>query len=71
MLLARSKAHMPDQQYEYSVEPTSISPSELRNAQYKIEDILNNYAADGWVLDDTLAIDVSSLLLIFRRTIDQ
>jgi hypothetical protein len=61
---------MADQQYEYRIEPTFLSPTELRNEQYKLEDLLNELAAEGWVYDDTAVIDPSSIFFIFRRPVD-
>lgn len=61
---------MADQQYEYHVEPVSISPSELRDDRYKLNDLLNELAGEGWVLDDTLFVTPSSLLFFFRRPIE-
>lgn len=61
---------MADQRYEYEVEPLFISPDELRNERYTFEDALNGRASDGWVLDDTLRIDNSSFLFVFRRPVD-
>lgn len=61
---------MADQQYEYHVEPISISPSELRDERYKLNELLNELAGEGWVLEDTLCITSSSLLFFFRRPID-
>lgn len=61
---------MTDQQYEYHIEPTFLSPTELRNEQYKLEDLLNELAEDGWIYDDTAVIDPSSLFFIFRRSVD-
>lgn len=61
---------MPSSQYEYEVEPMFISPSELQNATYAFDDLLNDRASDGWVLDETLRIDSSTFLFIFRRPAD-
>lgn len=58
---------MPEQQYEYRVEPISISPDELRNERYKFNDILNGIASEGWVLDSTLRVDSSTFLFVFSR----
>ena len=62
---------MPDPQYEYDVEPFSLPPSELENAKFAFNDLLNTRANDGWVLDETLRIDASSFLFIFRRPADE
>lgn len=61
---------MANQQYEYRVEPMFLSPTELRNERYKLHDLLNNLAEDGWVLDDSLVVDPSSLLFMFRRPVE-
>jgi hypothetical protein len=61
---------MADQQYEYRIEPTFLSPTELRNKQYKLEDLLNELAAEGWIYDDTAVVDSSSIFFIFRRPVD-
>jgi hypothetical protein len=61
---------MADQQYEYRVEPTFLSPTELRNEQYKIQDLLNEAAEDGWVYEDIAVVDPSSLLILFRRSVE-
>lgn len=61
---------MADQRYEYTVEPVSISPDELRNDRFEIDDTLNEMAGDGWELDDTLRIDGSAFLLVFARPVD-
>lgn len=52
---------------EYRVEPMYVSPDEARNERYRFEDTLNEFASDGWVLDETLRIDTSTFLLIFSR----
>lgn len=61
---------MADQQYEYRVEPTFLSPTELRNEQYKIQDLMNEVAEDGWVYEDIAVVDPSSLLVLFRRPVE-
>lgn len=61
---------MAPQRYEYTVEPMSISPDELRTERYDFEDTLNEAAGEGWVLDDTLRIDSSTFMFVFRRPID-
>lgn len=61
---------MADRRYEYQVEPIFLSPDELRNDLFGIEDALEEYAADGWVLDETLRIDASSFLLVFVRPVE-
>lgn len=61
---------MPTQQYEYKVEPMSVSPDELRNERYKFEETLNGSASEGWTLDETLRIDSSAFLFVFRRPAD-
>jgi hypothetical protein len=61
---------MADQQYEYRIEPAFLSPTELRNEQYKLNDLLNNVAQEGWVYEDVVVVDPSSLLFLFRRAID-
>lgn len=58
---------MPDSQYEYEVEPMFISPSELENAKLAFNDLLNTRASNGWELDETLRIDSSTFLFVFRR----
>lgn len=58
---------LPPQEYERKVDPMSIAPHELRNEQYQFEDKLNETASDSWTLDDTLRIDSSAFLLLFRR----
>ena len=62
---------MPESQYEYETEPTFISPNELPNAKLAFDDLLNERADEGWVLDDTLRVDASTFLFIFRRSVDQ
>ena len=62
---------MADPQYEYDVTPVSLAPSELENAKFAFNDILNDRASNGWVLDETLRIDASSFFLIFRRPTDE
>ncbi len=61
---------MTDQQYEYRVEPAFLSPTELRNEQYKLQDLLNEMAEEGWTYEDTAVVDSSSLLIFFRRPVD-
>lgn len=61
---------MADQQYEYRVEPAFLSPTELRNEQYKISDLLNEVAEEGWVYDDIAVVDSSSVLFFFRRPVE-
>lgn len=61
---------MAEQQYEYRVEPAFLSPTELRNEQYKLEDLFNDIAEEGWIYDDVAVVDPSSLLFFFRRPID-
>ncbi len=61
---------MPPQQYEYKVEPVTLTPDELRNQRYKFEDLLNETASEGWILDDTLRIDNSTVLFVFRRSVN-
>ena len=61
---------MADQQYEYRVEPAFLSPTELRNEQYKLQDLLNELAEDGWVYEDIAVIDPSSLLVFFSRPVE-
>lgn len=63
-------ADMAEQQYEYRVEPAFLSPTELRNEQYKISDLLNEVAEDGWVYDDIAVVDPSSVLFFFRRPVE-
>lgn len=60
---------MVDQRYEYTVEPVFISPDELRNDRFEIDDTLNEKASDGWALDSTLRIDSSSFLFVFARPV--
>jgi len=61
---------MTGQQYEYRIEPTFLSPTELRNEQYKLEDLFNELAENGWVYDDVAVVDLSSLLVFFRRPVE-
>lgn len=61
---------MADQRYEYGVETLSVSPDELRNERRTFEDALNGRASEGWTLDDTLRIDDSSFVFVFRRPAD-
>lgn len=61
---------MAEQQYEYRVEPAFLSPTELRNEQYKINDLLNEAAEEGWVYEDIAVVDSSSLFFLFRRPVD-
>lgn len=60
---------MPDQRYEYRVEPITVSPDELENERYNFEDALNGIARDGWVLESTLRIDGSTFLFVFCRQV--
>ena len=61
----------PDSQYEYDVTPFSLAPSELENTKFAFNDVLNERASNGWVLDETLRVDASSFFLIFRRPVDE
>jgi hypothetical protein len=61
---------MAEQQYEYRVESAFLSPTELRNEQYKLNDMLNDVAEEGWVYEDIAVVDPSSLLFFFRRPVD-
>ncbi|WP_227376295.1 DUF4177 domain-containing protein [Haladaptatus halobius] len=61
---------MANQQHEYQVEPVSIAPTELRDERHKINEILNEYAGEGWKLVDSVRIDSSSLLFVFYRPTD-
>jgi Domain of unknown function (DUF4177) len=61
---------MEKQNHEYQVEPISISPAELQDEKYKIREMLNEYANDGWKLVDSVRVDSSSLLFILRRSTD-
>lgn len=61
---------MGTQQYEYQVEPVSISPDEFRNEQFALDTMLNDHAAGGWVLESTLHIDSSTFLFVFSRPVD-
>lgn len=61
---------MSDQRYEYRVEPMSISPTELDDERHRFDDTLDEYASEGWVLDDTLRVDSSSFVLVFRRDVE-
>ncbi len=61
---------MAEQQYEYRVEPTFLAPSELRNERYKLDDLLNGLAEEGWVYEDAVVVDPSSILFFFRRPVD-
>lgn len=61
---------MPDQQYEYEVKPMFVSPSELKNAKLTFDNVLNTRASNGWELDETLRVDSSTFLFIFRRPAD-
>jgi len=68
--LSLDTSDMVDQQYEYRVEPAFLSPTELRNEQYKLQDLLNELAEDGWIYDDIAVVDPSSLLIFFRRPVE-
>lgn len=59
---------MQDPQYEYEVEPVFVSPNELQNSKPELDDLLAERAGNGWQLDETLRIDASSFLFIFRRS---
>ena len=61
---------MADRRYEYQVEPMFLSPDELRNDRFRIEDTLEEFAGDGWMLDETLRIDASTFLLVFSRPVE-
>jgi hypothetical protein len=58
---------MAEQQYDYRVEPMFFSPAEMRNDQYRLDDLFGGAADEGWVYDNFAVIDPSSALLIFRR----
>lgn len=58
-------------EYEYEVETVFLSPSELKNAKFAFDDLLNTRASDGWELDETLHVDSSTFLFIFRRSVDR
>jgi len=60
---------MAEQRYEYRVEPVTISPDELRNDRYDMEDVLGDAAGDGWALDETLRVDSSTFLFVFERPV--
>ncbi|MFC7010047.1 hypothetical protein [Halalkalicoccus salilacus] len=55
---------MPESQYEYDAKQFSLAPSELENAKFAFNDVLNDRASNGWVLDETLRIDASSFFLV-------
>jgi hypothetical protein len=61
---------MAEQRYEYQVEPVFLSPDELRNDRFSLEDTLNEYAGDGWRLDEVLRIDGSSFAFVFARPVE-
>ena len=61
---------MADRRFEYHVEPVFLSPDELRNDLFRIEDTLEEFADEGWVLDETLRVDGSSFLLVFARPVE-
>ena len=61
---------MADQRFEYQVEPLFLSPDELRNERFEFEDTLGAYAEEGWVLDQTLRVDASTFLFVFRRPVE-
>jgi|AntRauMinimDraft_4_1070384.scaffolds.fasta_scaffold07095_2 hypothetical protein len=61
---------MADQRYEYRVEPLSVSPDELRNDRFAFEDVLNDAAGDGWVLEEALRVDSSSFVFVFGRPVE-
>jgi hypothetical protein len=61
---------MAEQQYEYRVAPTFFTPTELRNDQYRLDDLFGGATDEGWIYDDFAVIDPSSALLIFRRPVD-
>ncbi|NHN47042.1 hypothetical protein G9464_05450 [Halostella sp. JP-L12] len=56
---------MGDQRYEYRVHDVSIYPTELDSRRF--EDVLNEAAADGWELDETITLGESTILFVFRR----
>lgn len=56
---------MGDQRYEYRVDDVSIYPAELDSGRF--EDVLNEAAADGWELDETITLGESTILFVFRR----
>jgi hypothetical protein len=58
---------MADRRFEYQVEPVFVSPDELRNDRFRLEEALDEYAAEGWVLDEALRVDSSTFLFIFAR----
>lgn len=61
---------MADRRYEYEVEPMFLSPDELRDDRFRFEDTLEEYADDGWILDETLRIDGSTFLFVFARPVE-
>lgn len=61
---------MATQQYEYRVEPLFVSPDELRNDEYRLEDTMNEIASEGWVLDQAVRVDSSTFLFVFARPTD-
>lgn len=61
---------MPDQRFEYHVEPLFVSPDELRNERFRFEETLNGLAADGWALESTLRVDGSTFLFVFARPVE-
>ena len=56
---------MGSQRYEYRADAVSIYPSEIDGDRF--ETLLNDAAADGWVLDETTVVGDATVLFIFRR----
>lgn len=61
---------MAAQRYEYAIETMFLSPNELQNERPGFEQTLNDRADDGWILDETLRVDGSSFMFVFRRPTD-
>ena len=56
---------MGTQRYEYRVDAVSIYPTEIDGGRF--ETLLNDAAADGWVLNETTVVGDAAVLFIFRR----
>lgn len=58
---------MGDQRYEYLVKEIAIYPSEIQEERF--DEFLNETASDGWELTETVVLDASTTLFIFKRPV--
>jgi hypothetical protein len=57
---------MANQRYAYTTHQTRVRSGKVS----QIEDIVNEYAREGWRLSETLASDGSTVALVFERRMD-